>query len=65
MSNGMKFTKTNTGTYTSGRFTIQRTYRWELQYDGFEVMSFTSLAAAKAYAAEMTIPMDEAEVVNA
>jgi predicted methyltransferase len=57
MSNEMKFTKTTAGTYTSGRWTITRTYCWELHLDGCKVMGYTSIKAAKAGAAEYAANM--------
>jgi hypothetical protein len=63
MSKEMKFTKTTAGIYTAGRWTIARTYNWELRLDGIKVMGYTSLKAAKAgaaeYAATMPANLDE------
>lgn len=63
----MKFTKTAAGTYTAGRFTISRTYCWELRLDGCEILGYatgyTSLGGAKSAAAEiaaiMPVNLDE------
>lgn len=63
-SQSIKFQKTSAGTYTSGRWSIVRTYKWELRLDDCEVMGFTSLTAAKAgaaeYAAAMLVDLDVA-----
>jgi hypothetical protein len=53
MRNAPKFTKATAGTYVAGRFTIRRTYIWELELDDCKVMGYTSLSAAKAGAAEL------------
>lgn len=48
----MKFAKISAGQYQSGPWTIVRTHVWELRHEGTKVMGYTSLAAAKAGAAE-------------
>lgn len=58
MSNGMKFTKTTAGTYVSGRWSIVRTYNWELRLDDIKVMGYRSLTTAKAGAVYTASKMD-------
>lgn len=57
MSNDMKFAKTTAGTYTADRWTITRTYCWELLLDDCKVMGYTTLTAAKSGAAEYAANM--------